>query len=139
MQVLRVTWLRTVLCCLFFFFTKTFWSLKHFSHLSQSCSKTCHNSVFSLYFQTFWPKWLNFFQLFQNVLVYYCKKQLVLMICLFDILYQHCFDECRQLPIGGSKGFVFWNFLFFSLVALGWSVVSIHQRLFSVQHLEKVQ
>ena len=45
-------------------------SLKHFSHLSHSCIKTCHNSVFSLYFQTFWPKWLNFFLSFKNVSVY---------------------------------------------------------------------
>jgi len=38
-----------------------FFSLKHFGHLSHSCIKTCHNSVFSLFFQTFWPKWRNFF------------------------------------------------------------------------------
>ena len=28
------------------FFAETFWSLKHFGHLSHSCIKTCHNSVF---------------------------------------------------------------------------------------------
>jgi len=37
------------------FLAETFWSLKHFGHLSHSCVKTRHKSVFSLYFQTFWP------------------------------------------------------------------------------------
>jgi len=29
-----------------FFFAETFWSLKHFGHLSHSCIKTRRNSVF---------------------------------------------------------------------------------------------
>jgi len=35
--------------------------------------------------------YLLFLSHFKNVSVYYCKKQLMLMICLFGILYQHCF------------------------------------------------
>jgi len=35
------------------FFADTFWLLKHFGYLSHGCIKTHHNSVFSLYFQTF--------------------------------------------------------------------------------------
>jgi len=57
-----------------FFFAETFWSLKHFGHLSHSCIKTRHNTVFSLYFQTFWPKLRNFFGHFKNVSVYDRKK-----------------------------------------------------------------
>ena len=40
--------------------------MKHFGHLSRSCMKTRHNSVFSLCFQTFWPKSLNFLRSFQE-------------------------------------------------------------------------
>jgi len=57
-----------------FFFAKTFWSLKHFGHLSRSCIKTRRNSVFRLYFQTFWPKWLNCFRSFQNHFGLWPKK-----------------------------------------------------------------
>jgi len=62
------------------FFAETFRSflLRHFGHLSHSCIETCHNSVFSLFLQTFWPKWLNFFGHFKNVLVYDWKKKKVL-------------------------------------------------------------
>jgi len=49
-----------------FLFVETFWSLKYFGHLSQSCVKARQNSVFCLYFPTFWPKWLNFFRSFQK-------------------------------------------------------------------------
>ena len=48
------------------FLAETFWSLKHFDHLSNSGIESRHNSVFSLYFQTFWPKWLDFFRSFQK-------------------------------------------------------------------------
>jgi len=50
------------------FLAETFLSLKHFGHLSHSCHKTCHKSVFSLYFQTFWLKWLIFFAAISNTL-----------------------------------------------------------------------
>jgi len=36
------------------------------STTSTSLIKTCCNSVFSLYFKAFWPKWLDFFQSFKN-------------------------------------------------------------------------
>ena len=49
---------------------------RHFGHLSHSCIKTCHNSVFSLHFQTFWPKWLNFFWSFKKRLSLLTKKNL---------------------------------------------------------------
>jgi len=51
-----------------FFFAETFRSflLRHFGHLSHSCIKTRHNNGFSLYFQTFWSKWLNLFRSFQK-------------------------------------------------------------------------
>jgi len=51
-----------------FFLVETFRSflLRHFGHLSHSCVKTHHNSVFSLYFQSFWPKWLNFSRSFKK-------------------------------------------------------------------------
>jgi len=55
-------------------FAEKFWSLKHFDHLSHSCIKTHHNSVFSLYFQTFSPKWLNFFRSFQKRFSLWPKK-----------------------------------------------------------------
>jgi len=42
------------------------WSLKHFGLLSHSCIKTHHRSVFSLYFETLWLKWLNLFRSFQK-------------------------------------------------------------------------
>ena len=59
-------------------------SLKHFGHFSLRhfgqwkilvicltfVSTLTSNSVFSVYFQTFWPKWLNFFGHFENVPVY---------------------------------------------------------------------
>ena len=60
-----------------------FFSLKHFghfflghlghwnSHLPRRCIKTHHNSVFSPYFETFWPKWLIFFRSFQKHFVLY--------------------------------------------------------------------
>jgi len=43
-----------------------FFSLKHFGHLSQV--------FFSLYFQTFWPKWFNFFRSFQKRFGLWPKK-----------------------------------------------------------------
>ena len=43
-----------------------FFSSRHFGHLSHSCIKTPRNRAFSPYFQTFWPKWVNFFRSFQN-------------------------------------------------------------------------
>ena len=58
------------------FVAETFWSLKDFGHLSHSCIKTRRNSVFSLYFQTFWPKWLIFFGHFKNISVCDRIKQL---------------------------------------------------------------
>ena len=42
------------------FLLRHFGHLKHFGHLSHSCVKTHRNSVFSLYFQTFWLKWQFF-------------------------------------------------------------------------------
>ena len=47
--------------------------MRHFGHwnISVICltvvSKLAKKVFFSLYFQTFWPKWLNFFRSFQNV------------------------------------------------------------------------
>ena len=42
------------------FLVEIFWSLKYFGHLSHSCIKTCHETVLSLYFQTFLLKWQLF-------------------------------------------------------------------------------
>jgi len=60
------------------FFAETFWLLRCFGHLSHSYVKTCHSSAhyISLYLQTFWLKWLNFFGNFKNISVYDWKKQL---------------------------------------------------------------
>jgi len=56
-------------------FAETFWPLKHVGHLSHSCIKTRHITVLvSLYFQTFWPKWFNFFRSFQNHFGLWPKK-----------------------------------------------------------------
>jgi len=52
-----------------------FFSLKHFGHLSQSCIKTRRTVFIYLYFQTFWPKWLNFFQSFQKGFGLWPKKR----------------------------------------------------------------
>jgi len=40
--------------------------LSHFGHLSHSCTKLAITVLISLHFQTFWPKWLNFFLSFQK-------------------------------------------------------------------------
>jgi len=51
-------------------FAETFWSPKHFGHLSHSCIELAVKVFSSLYFQTFWPKLLNFFGHFKNISVY---------------------------------------------------------------------
>jgi len=44
-----------------------FFSLKHFGHLFHGCIKARRIKVFlSMYFQTFWPEWLNFFRSFRK-------------------------------------------------------------------------
>jgi len=50
-----------------YFFAEIFRSffLKHFGHLFHSLLKLCTTVFFTLYFQTFWLKWLNFFRPFQ--------------------------------------------------------------------------
>jgi len=57
-----------------FFFAETFWSLNHFGYLSHSYIKLTATVFFSLYFQTFWPKWLNFFQSLQKHFGLWPKK-----------------------------------------------------------------
>ena len=64
------------------FFVETFWSLIHFGHLSHSCIKTHHNSVFSLYIQTLRPKWLNFFRPFQRRFSVWPKKNRFECFCM---------------------------------------------------------
>jgi len=66
--IVVVTWLLKNTSLLGFF------SLRHFGHLSHSCIKLVITVFASLYFQTFWPKWLNFFAHFKNVLVCDRKK-----------------------------------------------------------------
>ena len=127
---MRVTWLRTVPCALFFL-------LNHFSHLSHSCSKTCHNSVFSLYFQTFWPKWLNYFQSFQKRFGVSLQKT----ACAKDLFIRHFVPTLfwwvqASYPLVAVKG-LFLKFSIFFTCYVG--LVSIHKQLFSVKHMEKVQ
>ena len=80
-----------VVSCFFFaetfrsFFADTFWSLKHFGHLSHSCVKTCCNSVYNLYFQTSWAKWLGHFK---KILVYDWNKTQVASITFHSLLKQ---------------------------------------------------
>ena len=68
---------------LFFFSLKHFgqFLLRHFDHwnISVICLKVVWKLAVTVlfirrYFQTFWPKWLNFFRLFQITLVYDRKK-----------------------------------------------------------------
>ena len=63
-----------------FIFCWDIWSLKHFIHLSHTVTvvwKLTATVFISLYFQTFWPKWPNFFQfeLFQNSFSLYDRNK----------------------------------------------------------------
>jgi len=62
---------------------KLFFLLRHFSHFCWDILVICLTVVsklaitmfISLYFQTFWPKWLNFFSHFKNILVSMIEKK----------------------------------------------------------------
>jgi len=53
-------------------FAETFWSLKHFSHLSHSCIKTRHNSIHWSMYSDIVTELAMFFRSIKKNLV--CKK-----------------------------------------------------------------
>jgi len=53
------------------FLAETNWSLKHFGHLSHSCSKTHHNSVHWPLFSDILTEMTNFFRSFQKHLLFF--------------------------------------------------------------------
>jgi len=56
-------------------FWETFWSLRHFGHFSRTVLlKSAVTVHFNLYFQTLWPKWLNFFWSLQKHFGLWPKK-----------------------------------------------------------------
>jgi len=72
-------------------------SLRHFGHLSHSCIETRHCSISNLYFQTFWPKWLNFFRSIQKTFRSMTEKQQ---------LWRKARTNVRHLQIG----LLYWSF-----------------------------
>jgi len=63
-----------------FFFTETFWSLFcrdiFVTDISVICLAVVSKLTISVYFQTFWPKWPNFFWSFQRRFGVWPKKHL---------------------------------------------------------------
>ena len=90
--------LQWTFCCFFLLNHFSHSPLRYFGHLLHSCIKTRPKSVFSLYFQTFWPKWLTFFGHFKNLSVYDQKKAQV------EVPFRKCFagwhcNSCNTIKL----------------------------------------
>ena len=92
-----------------FFFAETFFKIFFYWDISVICLTVVIKLTIAVHFQTFWPKWLNFFRLFQKHIGLWPKKTSYEVKDIFE-LPGHLSVQGRLVVLSGCMPCVYCSF-----------------------------